>query len=280
MFAHTAIHIFNRALQNQGLNIFVRKAEDDEYSGKVWIQPKINIENIFAAEKTVNEIIEKDLSVSYTEYNNLNEALKNEPKLRYNYQRISENEKVRVVKIGDFDVAACIRNHVSHTRELIAFFVTSINYSQDETEISYLVGEKAIEFALNSSNILLSIRRQFNFKDPLEDISRLEEELKSDKKALVKLVEEYLKLKGFLDIPIEIDKNIREAVVNAANYRGIAVLFSNDDVFAFSQNKFEELSKKINSEGLIKGLAKENIISGKTSDKKRFIQILSEFKLI
>lgn len=280
MLAHTAIHIFNRALQNQGIDIFVRKAEEKDYSGKAWIQPKIPIDALFEAEKVVNQIIAQNLPVTAVEYPNLQEAIKAEPKLRYNYQRIDENERIRVVKIGDFDVAACVREHVKSTAELVAFSLSGINYRGDETEVNYLVGKEAIDFANSMKNVTLLIKREFNFNNPFADVKNAIEELRNSKKTLASLIKTYLKEKKYLSVPqeIELDKEIRDAVIDATGKEGLAILISGNNIFAFSpSNMLESLSKHLNESNLIKGIAKENIISGKILDINQVSLLIQDF---
>jgi alanyl-tRNA synthetase len=214
------------------------------------------------------------------EYHNLQEALKAEPKLRYNYQRIDEKERIRVVKIGDFDVAACVREHVKSTAELVAFSLSNINYRRDETEVNYLVGKEAIDFANSMKNITLLIKREFNSNNPFAAVKNAIEELRNNKKTLASLIKTYLKEKKCLIIPqeIELDKEIRDAVIDAAGKEGFAILISGNNIFAFSQsNLLESLSKHLKGSSLIKGIAKENIISGKILDINQVSLLIEDF---
>ncbi len=154
---HTAEHIFARALQEQGLNIHVRKADTyrSDNIGKAYVKEIIPFEKIIEAEKTVNAKIIENLAVKEENFENLDEATKNNPKLRFNEDRLDKEKEVRVISIGDYDFSACKHRHVKQTSEIMMFTVKRISYLGGETEIEFLAGYDALLFLLQIKNEVL-----------------------------------------------------------------------------------------------------------------------------
>ena len=89
-------------------------------------------------ESTVNDIIEKNLAVS-EEFISREEAAR-----KYNLGKVPENagDRIRIVKIGDYDACPCIGPHVQNTSEIGKFRIVSNSYDKGKLRIRYrLYGE-------------------------------------------------------------------------------------------------------------------------------------------
>lgn len=80
---------------------------------------------ISAIESSMNTIIAQDLPVTF-EY-----STQKEMQATMNLDRLPENasEKIRIVKIGDYDACPCIGKHVSKTSEIGTFKIISTSYN-------------------------------------------------------------------------------------------------------------------------------------------------------
>ena len=194
---HTAEHIFARALQEQGLNIHVRKADTYrvDNTGKAYVKEIISFEKIMEAEKTVNAKIIEKLAVKEENFENLDDAVKKNPKLRFNEDRLDKEKQVRVVTIGQYDFSACKHRHVKQTSEIMMFTVKRISYLGGETEIEFLAGNDALIFMLQIKNeaVKSAMDRHFVPEKLSEYIKNENERVieieKEEKEMLYKLLE-------------------------------------------------------------------------------------------
>jgi len=83
--------------------------------------------------KRVNDIIEADLPVT-EEFVTRDEAERN-----YNLERLpgEAGDRIRIVRIGDYDVCPCIGPHVKSTGEIGAFRVVSTSFEKGVLRIRY-----------------------------------------------------------------------------------------------------------------------------------------------
>ncbi|MCL4376161.1 hypothetical protein M1558_01565 [Candidatus Parvarchaeota archaeon] len=199
---HTAEHIFARALQEQGLDIHVRKADTyrEDNIGKAYVKEIIPFEKIMEAEKAVNAKIIENLAVTEENFENLEQAIKQNPKLRFNEDRLDKEMQVRIVTIGQYDFSACKHRHVKQTNEIMMFAVKRISYLGGETEIEFLAGNDALLFLLQIKNEVLKAAMDRHFvpeklseyvKNENERIVEIEKE---EKEMLYKLMESNSKL--------------------------------------------------------------------------------------
>lgn len=194
---HTAEHIFARALQEIGLNIHVRKADTyrQDNMGKAYLKEIIPFEKVTEAEKVVNSKIMEDLSVTEENFENLEAAIKKNPKLRFNEDRLDKENQIRVITIGQYDFSACKHRHVKNTYDIIAFAVKRISYLGGETEIEFLAGNDALLYLLRVKNQVLeaAIERHFIPEKLSEYIKNENERIieieKEEKEILYKLLE-------------------------------------------------------------------------------------------
>ena len=91
-------------------------------------------EEIKKIEDKVNEIIKSDFPVT-EEFISETEA-----KAKFNLDRIPEGltlDKVRIVKIGDYDAVPCVGPHVNSTGEIGLFKIISSDYNNGILRIRY-----------------------------------------------------------------------------------------------------------------------------------------------
>ncbi len=194
---HTAEHVFARALQEQGLNIHVRKADTyrPDNIGKAYVKEIIPFEKIMEAEKAVNAKILENLTITEENFENLEEAMKKNPKLRFNEDRLDKEQQVRVVTIGQYDFSACKHRHVEKTGEITMFAVKRISYLGGETEIEFLAGNDALLFILQIKNEVIKVAMDRHFiPEKLSEYiknenERIAETEKEEKEMLYRLLE-------------------------------------------------------------------------------------------
>ena len=184
---HTAEHIFARALQEQGLNIHVRKADTyrSDNIGKAYVKEIIPFEKIIEAEKAVNAKIIENLAVTEENFENLEDAIKKNPKLRFNEDRLDKEKQVRVVTIGQYDFSACKHRHVKQTSEIMMFTVKRISYLGGETEIEFLAGYDALLFLLQIKNEVLKSAMDRHFVP-----EKLSEYIKNENERVIEVEKE------------------------------------------------------------------------------------------
>ncbi|GBC73655.1 Alanine--tRNA ligase [archaeon HR04] len=149
--AHTAEHIFARTLQNMlgSENIQVLKVEHADDVNRVYIRCKeLSMDDVYEAMLTVNRIIDEGRVVREYTFSSLDEARERFPDTRAYDARISGS--VRVVEIDGYDHSACIREHVSNTRECKFFIVKGVSRERDLIKVEYLVGDDAKHYAIGS----------------------------------------------------------------------------------------------------------------------------------
>ena len=84
-------------------------------------------------EKQVNEIIQADLPI-VEEFFSRDEAEK-----QFNLERLPEGtgDRIRIIRIGDYDACPCIGPHVKSTGEIGAFRVVSSTFEEGVLRIRY-----------------------------------------------------------------------------------------------------------------------------------------------
>ncbi|MFN4336431.1 MAG: DHHA1 domain-containing protein [Candidatus Nitrosocaldus sp.] len=191
--AHTAEHIFARALQNMlgSESIQVLKVEHLGDVNKVYIRCKgLCMDDVHKAMLTVNRIIDENRSVIEHTFPSLDEAKDRFPELRAYYARISG--MVRVVEIDGYDYSACTREHVSSTGECGLFIVKSVSRERDVSRVEYLVDDLAKQYAIGSVTRLASIAGMLkaNINTVEVTLENILEELDNLRDAIRKLTED------------------------------------------------------------------------------------------
>lgn len=137
--AHTAEHLLNQTMIRmfgceRSRNAHIeRKKSKINYNLDTCPTP----EQITEIERTMNKIIEQDLPVTFefVTRDNIPEGIVLD-KLPQD-----ASETLRIVRIGDYDICACIGSHVKSTKEIGTFKITSTSYNEGSFRIVYKVNQ-------------------------------------------------------------------------------------------------------------------------------------------
>lgn len=137
--AHTAEHLLNQTMVRmfgceRSRNAHIeRKKSKINYNLDTCPTP----EQITEIERTMNEVIEQDLPVTFefVTRDNIPECVVLD-KLPQD-----ASETLRIVRIGDYDICACIGSHVKSTKEIGTFKITSTSYNEGSFRIVYKVNQ-------------------------------------------------------------------------------------------------------------------------------------------
>ncbi len=145
---HSAEHLFMGSLLKKS-DVELEKIDLGEETGKVVIDGDVGWDEITAAEERVNKKIAEGLPVVVEEM----EKKKVPDDVRIKKERVPE--RVSVVRIGDFDAAACAGTHVENTSEIVFFKVLWVNRSGSKTTVEFAAGPSALELSRNIANSAL-----------------------------------------------------------------------------------------------------------------------------
>lgn len=132
---HSAEHILNQVMDRMfhcgrafSIHLEKKKSKCDYRFDRVLTE-----EQLQQIEEQVNEIIRTDLPVSEESMDRM-EAQKN-----YNLARLPEDagDRVRIVKIGEYDACPCIGTHVSSTKAIGRFQIVSSTFENDVLRIRF-----------------------------------------------------------------------------------------------------------------------------------------------
>jgi len=136
---HTAEHILNQTMvrmfdkgRSFSSHLEKKKSKCDYHFDKDLTQIEIS-----KIEQRVNEIIKMKLNVT-------EEVIEfSEAKTKFNLQKLPNNvtEKVRIVKVGDYDACPCIGMHVSNTNEIGKFKIISTSFNRNVLRIRFKLEE-------------------------------------------------------------------------------------------------------------------------------------------
>jgi Ser-tRNA(Ala) deacylase AlaX len=123
----TMVRMFNcgRSFSN---HIETKKSKCDYHFNRNLSEEEITLVN-----NKVNEIIQQDLMVKEEFYT------KDEARKKFNLSKLPEDagEKVRVIKIGEYDACPCSGLHVTHTKEIGSFKIISTDFKEDVLRIRF-----------------------------------------------------------------------------------------------------------------------------------------------
>lgn len=130
---HSAEHILNQTIvrkfgiERSFSNHIERKKSKCDY----FFDRELTIDEIQEIENKVNEIIKKKLEIS-EEIISFEEANK-----IIDVSKFIQNEKIRIIKIGDYDICPCSGVHVKNTEEIGNFKITTTTYENGILRIRY-----------------------------------------------------------------------------------------------------------------------------------------------
>jgi len=132
---HSAEHILNQTMvrmfncgRSFSNHIEKKKSKCDYHFNRNLTEEEVNIIN-----HKVNEIIQQDLNVVEEFYQ------KYEAQNIFNLSRLPEDagDKLRVIKIGEYDACPCSGLHVTHTKEIGCFKIFSTDFKDDVLRIRF-----------------------------------------------------------------------------------------------------------------------------------------------
>jgi misacylated tRNA(Ala) deacylase len=132
---HSAEHILNQTMvrmfncgRSFSNHIEKKKSKCDYHFDRNLTEEEIQLIN-----KKVNEVIQQDLIVEEELYSK-DVALE-----KFSLSKLPEDagEKVRVIKIGEYDACPCSGLHVSHTKEIGSFEIFSTDFKNGVLRIRF-----------------------------------------------------------------------------------------------------------------------------------------------
>lgn len=132
---HTAEHILNQTMvrmfgcQRSNNAHIERKKSKINY--ELTTQP--TAEQVEEIARRVNEVIDAHLPVSY-EF-----VSRNEVPAEVSLERLPDeaSDMLRLVRVGDYDVCACIGTHVENTSEIGRFHINSTSWKEGQFRIVF-----------------------------------------------------------------------------------------------------------------------------------------------
>ncbi len=135
--AHTAEHLLNQTMVRMFDCGRSKNTHIERKKSKInWPLPSCPTqEQIAKIEETINSLIQQDLPVTY-EFVKRDEIPADVP-----LDKLPDDasETLRLVRIGDYDVCACIGTHVQSTGEIGSFRITSTSYKDGDFRIVFKV---------------------------------------------------------------------------------------------------------------------------------------------
>lgn len=135
--AHTAEHLLNQTMIRMFGCERSRNAHIERKKSKINynLNECPSAEQVAEIERVMNEVIAKDLPVTYefVTRDNIPEGVV--------LDKLPEDasETLRIVRIGDYDICACIGNHMESTKEIGTFKITSTSYNEGNFRIVFKV---------------------------------------------------------------------------------------------------------------------------------------------
>jgi Ser-tRNA(Ala) deacylase AlaX len=135
---HSAEHILNQTMVRMfdcgrcfSAHIEKKKSKCDYHFDRPLTEKERN-----DIESKVNQVIGSDLPV-HEEY-----LTRKEAQAQYNLDRLPEEtgDRIRIIRVGDYDVCPCGGPHVTSTREIGGFRILSSNYEDGVLRIRFKLG--------------------------------------------------------------------------------------------------------------------------------------------
>lgn len=141
--AHTAEHLLNQTM----VRMFGCERSKNAHIERKKSKINYNLtscptaEQIAEVERKMNELIASDLPVTYefVTRDNVPETV------TLDKLPSDASETLRLVRIGDYDLCACIGTHVASTVEIGSFRITSTSWNDGSFRIVYKVEDKSAE---------------------------------------------------------------------------------------------------------------------------------------
>ncbi|NIO05403.1 MAG: hypothetical protein GTN74_12565 [Proteobacteria bacterium] len=135
---HSAEHILNQTMDRMfGCGrCFTSHIEKKKSKCDYHFDRPLTGQEIREIEKRVNEVIQADMQVT-EEF-----VYREEAEGPYDMDRLPEAaDRIRIVKIGDYDACPCIGPHVRSTEEIGEFRIASASFDNDVLRIRFKLAE-------------------------------------------------------------------------------------------------------------------------------------------
>ena len=132
---HSAEHILNQTMvrmfncgRSFSNHIEKKKSKCDYHFGR-----NLSAAEIEEIENRVNEVVRQDLRVFEEFY------LKDAAEMMFNLAKLPGDvgERIRVIRIGDYDACPCSGVHVSHTKEIGNFEIISTSFEEGVLRVRF-----------------------------------------------------------------------------------------------------------------------------------------------
>jgi len=132
---HSAEHILNQTMVrmfNCGRS-FSNHIEKKKSKCDYHFNRNLNDNEVNDIEKRVNEVIGRNLKVEEEFY------FKEEAEMKFNLSKLPGDvgERIRVIRIGDYDACPCSGVHVSHTKEIGNFKIISTSFEEGVLRVRF-----------------------------------------------------------------------------------------------------------------------------------------------
>ncbi len=184
MMGHTGEHLLFCALKRQDPELVITKINIDPENKFVIVNHDVSWEDIGKAIVFANQAISDNLSVTKSVMDRDDPELES---VRIKMDRISEDEEITVVSIGDIDLSACSGVHVMETSELGMILVDrKVSAGKDGIAIHFKVGDEAKNTALELANVCLRTVDVADSKvtDIVKSVANLKKESELNREAL------------------------------------------------------------------------------------------------
>ena len=184
MTGHTGEHLLFCSLKKYVPDLKISKIFISPESKYVVVDQDVSWEDINKAVNFANKAIRDNLPVTKSIMSRNDPELDN---VRIKMDRISDDEEISVVSIGDIDLSACSGIHVMETGELEMLFVDrKVSAGKDGVAIHFKVGNQAKDSAMSLANICLRAAEASDSKpdDLIRAVSNLKDELNTTRRSV------------------------------------------------------------------------------------------------
>jgi alanyl-tRNA synthetase len=132
---HTAEHILNQTMvqkfgcQRSFSNHIERKKSKCDY----YFDKNLTEQEILEIEENVNHIILQNIDIEELILN-FDEAAQMVDLAKFNKE---ENQKIRIIKVGNYDICPCSGDHVKNTSEIGKFKISTTTYENNILRLRY-----------------------------------------------------------------------------------------------------------------------------------------------
>ena len=138
---HTAEHLLNQTMVRMFGCERSRNAHIERKKSKInyTLKSEPSAEQIAEIERIMNDLIQQDIPVVY-DFVTRDEIPEG---VTLNKLPDDASETLRIVRIGDYDVCACIGAHVKSTGEIVSFHINSTSWNDGNFRIVFKVGAQS-----------------------------------------------------------------------------------------------------------------------------------------